>query len=118
MLFTETPLPGAYLIEPERLSDERGFFARTFCEQEFDAHGLLSRFVQCSISFNVRKGTLRGMHYQAAPHEETKLVRGTQGALCDVLVDMRPDSPTYLQWYAAELTAENRKALYIPAGFA
>lgn len=118
MIFTETPLPGAYLVTPERLEDERGFFARTFCAETFRARGLVSTFVQCSISFNRRRGTLRGMHYQAAPHAETKLVRCTMGAIHDVILDLRPDSPTCRQWFAAELTAENRAMLYIPEGLA
>ena len=118
MIFTETRLAGAYLIEPERIEDERGFFARTWCRDEFERHGLNPRLVQCNVSYNARRGTLRGMHYQAKPHEEAKLVRCTRGAIYDVIVDLRPDSPTYRQWVAAELTAENRRMLYIPEGFA
>ena len=118
MIFTETELKGAYLIEPERLEDERGFFARTFCQKEFESHGLNTRFLQCSISFNRKKGTLRGMHYQAAPHAETKLVRCTRGAIYDVIIDIRPGSPTFKHWLSAELTADNYRALYIPEGFA
>jgi dTDP-4-dehydrorhamnose 3,5-epimerase len=118
MIFTQTPLAGAYLIEPERIVDERGFFARTWCRDEFERHGLEARLVQCNISFNARRGTIRGMHYQAKPHEEVKLVRCTQGAIYDVIVDVRPDSPTYLRWIAEELTAENRRMFYIPGGFA
>lgn len=118
MIFAETKLKGAYIIEPERLEDERGFFARTFCQEEFAAHGLRTRFVQCSISFNKKKGTLRGMHYQVAPHEEAKLVRCTMGAIYDVIIDLRPGSPTFTQWVAVELTAQNRKMLYIPEGLA
>lgn len=118
MTFTETPLPGAYLIEPDRLGDERGFFARTWCAREFAAHGLNAELAQCNISFNRQAGTLRGMHFQAAPHAEAKLVRCTQGAVYDVIVDLRPDSPTHRQWYGAELTAENRHMLYVPEGFA
>jgi dTDP-4-dehydrorhamnose 3,5-epimerase len=116
--FEALPIAGAYLIEPDRLEDQRGFFARTWCREELAARGLVTELAQCSISFNRRKGTLRGMHYQVAPHEETKIVRCTMGALWDVLVDLRPDSPTYRQWTAAELTAENRRQLYIPAGCA
>ena len=116
MTFQETHLAGAYLVTPERLEDERGFFARTFCAEEFRVRGLTSTFVQCSISFTLHKGTLRGLHYQAAPHAETKLVRCTMGAIYDVIVDLRPDSPTFGKWFAAELTAENRAMLYIPAG--
>jgi dTDP-4-dehydrorhamnose 3,5-epimerase len=118
MLFNETPLKGAFLIEPERLEDERGFFARTFCRKEFEAHGLNPNIAQCSVSFNLRKGTLRGMHFQAAPHAEDKVVRCTDGAIYDVIVDLRPDSPTFTRWTATELTAENRRMFYIPAGFA
>lgn len=118
MKFIETKLKGAYIIEPERLEDERGFFARTFCQKEFEANGLNTRLVQCSISYNKRKGTLRGMHYQTAPMAEAKLVRCTRGAIYDVIVDLRPDSPTYCQWFAEELNAENSKMVYIPEGFA
>ena len=118
MIFTETKLKGSYIIEPDRLEDERGFFARTFCQEEFKAHGLNLQFVQCNISFNKRKGTLRGMHYQITPHEEEKLVRCTMGAVYDVIIDLRPDSPTFTQWVAIELTAENRKILFIPKGIA
>jgi dTDP-4-dehydrorhamnose 3,5-epimerase len=118
MLFHETPLKGAFLIEPERIEDERGFFARTFCRQEFEARGLNPDIAQCSLSFNRRKGTLRGMHFQAAPHAEDKVVRCTGGAIYDVIVDLRPDSPTFKQWTAADLTAESRRMFYIPAGCA
>lgn len=114
----ETRLKGVFIIEPERLEDGRGFFARTFCEREFAVHGLNVRFVQCNISFNKKKGTLRGMHYQVAPHKEAKLVRCTMGAIYDVTIDLRPDSPTFKQWVAVELTAENRRMLYIPEGLA
>ena len=118
MLFTETKLKGVFIIEPERLEDERGFFARTWCTQEFEAHGLNPQLVQCSISFNRKKGTLRGMHYQAAPNAEAKLIRCTMGAIYDVALDLRPGSATFKQWTAVELTAENRKMLYIPEGLA
>lgn len=118
MIFTETKLKDAYVIEPERLEDERGFFARTFCEHEFAAHGLCTRFVQCNISFNKRKGTIRGMHYQVAPHAEAKLVRCTMGAIYDVIIDLRPGSPTFAQWVAVELTAQNRRMVYVPEGLA
>jgi len=114
MWFIETKLKGAFIIEPERLEDERGFFARSFDEQEFVVRGLVARWVQCNISFNQKKGTLRGMHYQAAPHAETKLVRCTMGAIYDVIIDLRHGSPTFKQWLAVELTAENRRMLYIP----
>ena len=118
MIFAETKLKGAYVIEPERLEDERGFFARTFGHEEFAAHGLRNRFVQCSISFNQKKGTLRGMHYQVAPYEEAKLVRCTMGAIYDVIIDLRSGSPTFKQWVAVELTAQNRNMLYVPEGLA
>jgi dTDP-4-dehydrorhamnose 3,5-epimerase len=118
MIFTETKLLGAYLISPEPITDDRGFFARTWCQQEFCAHGLVSDLVQCNVSFNHRQGTLRGMHYQASPYGEAKLVRCTMGAIYDVLVDLRPTSPTFCQWTAAELTAQNRQMLYVPEGIA
>ncbi|MCX9014407.1 MAG: dTDP-4-dehydrorhamnose 3,5-epimerase [Candidatus Methanoperedens sp.] len=118
MKFTETRLKGALIIEPERLEDERGFFARTFCQKEFEAHGMNPRIVQCNISYNKHKGTLRGMHYQVAPMAEAKLVSCTKGAIYDVIIDLRPESPTYCQWLAEELNAENRKMIYIPDGFA
>ncbi|MCF6147978.1 MAG: dTDP-4-dehydrorhamnose 3,5-epimerase [Candidatus Kuenenia sp.] len=118
MIFTETKLKGAFIIEPERLEDERGFFARTWCKREFKKQGLNPELVQCNISFNKKKGTLRGMHYQEAPHEEAKLVRCTMGAIYDVIIDIRPDSQTYKKWFSVELTVENRKMLYIPEGFA
>jgi dTDP-4-dehydrorhamnose 3,5-epimerase len=118
MVFTELKLKGAYLIEPERVEDERGFFARTWCEREFEAHGLNAKLVQCSVSFNKKRGTLRGMHYQIAPHEEAKLVRCTMGAIYDVIIDLRESSETFKHWVAVELTAETHKMLYIPEGFA
>ncbi|MCB1033971.1 MAG: dTDP-4-dehydrorhamnose 3,5-epimerase [Acidobacteria bacterium] len=118
MIFHPTPLAGAFLLEPQRFEDDRGFFARTFCREEFEAHGLEPAVAQCSVSFNTLRGTLRGLHFQAPPHEEDKLVRCTRGSLFDVIVDLRPGSETYLQHYAAELTAENRLALYVPKGFA
>lgn len=118
MKFTETPLQGAYLITPDLLEDERGFFARSFCRHEFTDHGLNADFVQCNISFNKMKGTLRGMHYQISPHEEVKLVRCTAGAIYDVIIDLRAESPTFMKWFAVELTAENHKLLYIPKRFA
>lgn len=118
MIFVETPLPGAYVLEPERLEDERGWFTRTFTAEEFEARGLNPNVVHCNASFNARAGTLRGMHYQAAPHGECKLVRCTRGAVYDVVVDLRADSPVYLHWYAVELTAENGWSLYVPEGFA
>jgi dTDP-4-dehydrorhamnose 3,5-epimerase len=118
MIFVETGLQGAFIVEPERLEDVRGFFARTWCQREFEAHGLNPQLVQCSISFTKRKGTLRGMHYQAAPHEEAKLVRCTMGAIYDVMIDLRPESSTFKQHSAVVLSADNRKMVYIPEGFA
>jgi dTDP-4-dehydrorhamnose 3,5-epimerase len=117
MKFTETKLKGAYIIEPEPIEDERGFFARSWCQQEFETYGLNPNLVQCNISFNKKKGTLRGMHYQVAPHEEAKLVRCTKGGIYDVIIDLRPDSSTFKRWIAVELTADNYKMLYIPEGF-
>jgi dTDP-4-dehydrorhamnose 3,5-epimerase len=116
--FIETELRGAFLIDPERLADERGFFARAFCRKEFEQYGLNVDWVQCNISYNTRKGTLRGLHYQIAPFAEAKLARCTMGAIYDVILDLRPDSDTYRQWIAVELSAENRKMIYIPQGFA
>jgi dTDP-4-dehydrorhamnose 3,5-epimerase len=118
MLFVQTPLAGAFIIELEQKSDPRGFFARSFCMTEFEAHGLKPVVAQCNLSYNHRRGTLRGMHYQVAPATEAKLVRCTRGAIYDVIVDLRPDSPTYMQHFGAELTEENRKALYVPDMFA
>jgi dTDP-4-dehydrorhamnose 3,5-epimerase len=114
MIFVPTKLSGVYIIEPELHKDARGFFARTFCAREFEEQGLASEFVQCSVSFNRARGTLRGLHYQQAPACETKLVRCTSGGLYDVVVDVRPESPTYLRHLGVELTAQNRRALYIP----
>lgn len=116
--FLQTPLAGAYVVEPIRSEDERGFFARTWCAHEFEAHGLNTRVAQSSISFNPKKGTWRGMHYQVVPHEEAKLVRCTMGAVWDVIVDLRSDSPTYRQHFGIELSAINRKMLYVPERFA
>lgn len=118
MIFTETILPGAFLLDIEPREDERGFFSRTFCAREFEQHGLNPRVVQCSISYNRRVGTLRGMHWQSAPHEECKIIRCARGAIHDVIVDLRPESRTYRQWLAFELTAENRRQLYVPKGCA
>jgi dTDP-4-dehydrorhamnose 3,5-epimerase len=118
MIFTETSLQGAYLIDLEKHSDDRGFFARTFCEREFAACGLATRFVQASDSFNALKGTLRGMHFQVAPKAETKLVRCIAGAIYDVIIDLRPESPTRGRCFGADLTAENHRLLYVPKGFA
>lgn len=118
LIFKETSLRGAFVIDAEPRQDDRGFFARTWCEREFREHGLNPRLVQCNISFNLRKGTLRGMHYQVAPREEAKLVRCTMGAICDIIVDLRADSPTFRRHFAVTLSAENRKMLYIPEKFA
>ncbi|MCR4346781.1 MAG: dTDP-4-dehydrorhamnose 3,5-epimerase [Sulfuricaulis sp.] len=118
MIFVETRLRGAYIIELEPHVDERGFFARTFCREEFIAHGLNPDFAQCDISFNKKQGTLRGLHYQTEPFEEVKLVRCSRGAIYDVVIDLRPESPTHRQWMSVELTQENHKAVYIPEGFA
>ncbi len=118
MLFTETKLKGAFVIEPQLLEDDRGFFARTWCQRELVAQGLNPHLVQCSISFNKKKGTLRGMHYQVSPHEEVKIVRCTKGAIHDVIIDLRRESPTFKQYVAVVLKADNRKMLYIPERFA
>ncbi len=118
MIFTESSLAGAYLIEMERIEDDRGFFARSFCADEFAAHGLSTHMPQCSVSFNSRSATLRGLHYQSDPHAEDKLVRCTAGAVFDVVVDLRAGSPTRGRWLGVELTADNRRALWVPKGFA
>lgn len=118
MIFRETGIPGAVTIDLEPKSDERGFFARTWCRQEFEQQGLNPNLAQCSISFNPRKHTLRGMHFQTEPHAETKLVRCTRGAIYDVVLDLRPDSPSFRRWSGVTLTDENRQALYVPAGCA
>jgi len=118
MLFSEVRLPGVFEIQVEPHVDERGFFARTWCQQEFEARGLSPKLVQSSISMNTRKGTLRGLHFQANPFEEAKLVRCTRGAVYDVVVDLRPASPRFCDWFAAVLTAASHKALYIPEGCA
>lgn len=118
MNFVETPLKGAFIIEPERLEDDRGFFARTWCKREFEAHGLNPNMVQCNVSFNRVRGTLRGMHYQAPPFEEAKLVRCTMGAIYDVLIDLRRGSLTFKQYFAVEISSRNFLMAYIPEGFA
>jgi dTDP-4-dehydrorhamnose 3,5-epimerase len=118
MIFTASALPGAYLVDLERIEDERGFFARSFCSEEFAAQGLAASMPQSNVSFNARRGTLRGLHFQADPHAEDKLVRCTSGAVFDVIVDLRADSPTRRGWLGIELTADNRRALYVPKGFA
>src|SRR5215207_1478029 len=116
--FKETALEGAFVIEPERFDDERGFLARTFSESEFAALGIGMPMVESNIAFNTKRHTVRGMHYQRAPHAQAKLVRCTAGAVYDVIIDLRPDSETYARWVGVELTASNRLALYVPEGFA
>ena len=118
MIFAETALAGAFVIDPEPWEDARGLFARTWCAREFEVRGLETRVAQCSTSFNKRKGTLRGLHYQVPPAAETKIVRCTRGSLYDVIVDLRPNSPTFLRHVGIVLTADNRKMLYVPTGFA
>lgn len=118
MKFTPLPLAGAFLIEQERHYDERGFFARTFCSEEFKAHGLVTEWVQMSTSFNIQKDQIRGMHYQEDPYSETKIVRCTAGSIYDIMLDLRPDSPTFNQWYGDVLSGGNGKMFYIPKGFA
>jgi len=118
MIFEETKIKGVFVIEPELIEDERGFFACSWSRSEFEQRGLNPRMLQCNISFNFKRGTVRGMHYQQMPHEEAKLVRCTRGAMFDVAVDLRSESATRYQWVAAELTADNRRMLYIPEGFA
>ncbi len=118
MIFTETKLKGAYVIDIERREDSRGFFARAFCQHEFEAHGLKPVIAQANLAFNHKKGTLRGMHFQFPPSAETKLVRATRGAILDIIVDLRPESPTYLQHVAVELNEDNGSALYVPERFA
>ena len=117
MIFEATPLPGVYVLKPEKRCDSRGFFARTWCADEFAAHGLTTEFVQRNLSVNPERGTLRGMHYQAAPYQEDKLVSCTRGAIFDVVVDLRLASPTYLCWYGVELTDGDYNMLYVPKGF-
>lgn len=116
--FTETGLAGAFVIDPERFEDERGFLARSYSEAEFAARGLGVRFVESNIAFNARRHTVRGMHFQRAPHAQAKLVRCTAGAVYDVILDLRPDSETFGRWFAVELTAENHRMLFVPEGFA
>jgi dTDP-4-dehydrorhamnose 3,5-epimerase len=118
MIFTETLLPGAYIIDVEPRPDARGFFARAFCQKEFEAHELKPVIAQANVAFNHKKGTLRGMHFQFPPAAETKVVRCTRGAILDIIVDLRPESPTYLQHVAVELTEDNHRALYVPERFA
>lgn len=118
MIFTETKLKGAFILDLENREDDRGFFARTFCMKEFEQHGLKPTVAQCNLSYNHKAGTMRGMHYQTPPAAETKLVRCTRGAIYDVIIDLRPESPTYMQHIGVELTADNRRALYVPELFA
>lgn len=118
MIFRETPLAGAFVVSPEPVHDERGYFARTWCRREFDQHGLTPRWAQCNISFNPKAGTLRGMHFQAAPHAEAKMIRCTTGSVYDVIIDLRPGSPTYAQHFGILLNADNLKMLYVPEGCA
>lgn len=118
MVITETRLKGAFVIELEPFTDVRGFFARAWSEREFEDFGLNSRFVETNISFNEKRGTLRGMHYQLPPHEQAKLVRCTRGSIYDVIIDLRPESPTFKQWFPLEMSAENRLMLFVPAKFA
>jgi dTDP-4-dehydrorhamnose 3,5-epimerase len=118
MLFTPTPLAGAYVVDLEKKGDERGFFARAFCEREFQQHGLIGHFCQVNNSLSAQKGTLRGLHYQLAPKAETKLVRCVRGALYDLILDLRDSSPTLGTSFATELSAENRRMMYVPKGFA
>lgn len=118
MQFLETPLKGAFVIQPDKKADERGFFARIFCQKEFAVHNLKTNFVQCNTSYNKKKGTLRGMHYQHEPFSETKLVRCTRGSIYDVIIDLRKNSDTYCKWFAIELSEFNGTSLYIPEMFA
>src|SRR5450432_2263920 len=118
MLFSDSELPGALIVDLERHVDERGFFARSFCEREFALHGLPVRFPQCNLSYNAKRGTLRGMHFEALPSSESKLVRCVRGAIHDVIIDLRADSPSYLRWTSAVLSAANGRALFVPASFA
>lgn len=118
MRFIPLELKAAYVIEFEPINDHRGFFARTFCQKEFEKKGLVGNFVQCNVAWNKAKGTLRGMHWQAAPYSEVKLVRCSRGAIYDVIIDLRPESTTYCKWVAVELTSDNKKMLYVPEGFA
>jgi len=118
MVFKETRLKGAFIIEPENIIDDRGFFSRVWCQKEFEAQGLNPNIAQCNQSFNAIKGTLRGIHYQIVPYEEAKIIRCIRGKVYDVIVDLRSKSPTYLQWMGFELSSENRKMLYVPENFA
>jgi dTDP-4-dehydrorhamnose 3,5-epimerase len=118
LIFTPTPLPGTFVIDLERREDDRGFFARSYCQREFAEQGLNPNIAQCNVSFNAKRATLRGMHFQAPPHAEAKVVRCTQGTVWDVVLDLRAQSPTFKRWHGVELSAANRRALYIPEGVA
>lgn len=118
MIFSETILKGAYVVDIDRKNDERGYFGRSFCQHEFSSHGLKTNIAQCNVSFNRIKGTLRGMHFQLAPKAEAKLVRCTRGAIYDVIIDLRPESATFCAWTSVEITEDNSRMLYIPEGFA
>lgn len=118
MIFTETNLKGAFIIDPEPHRDERGFLAQSWSAEEFEKHGLNPRVAECNVSFSKRAGTLRGMHFQSAPHAQAKTVRCTRGAIFDAIIDLRPDSATFKQWFGVELTADNYRLLYVPEGFA
>lgn len=118
MIFTETRLQNAFLIDVQKLEDDRGFFGRTFCKREFERLGINTNVVQANVSYNKKKGTLRGMHYQAAPHGEVKIVRCTRGAIYDVIIDLRPGSPTYREWFGVELREDSYRMLYVPEDFA
>lgn len=118
MKFTETPLPGAFVIDIEPIEDERGYFARTYCREEFARHGLNPQLAQCNVSYNRRRGTLRGMHFQAKPREEAKVVWCASGSVYDVIVDLRPGSPSFRRWHAVELRAGTYRMLYVPEGLA
>ena len=118
MIFTETEISGSYLIDVKRIGDDRGFFGRLWCEREMEEMGLVSSIKQSNLGVSPLKGTLRGLHYQTAPHQEVKIIRCPRGAIYDVIVDLRPDSPTFKKWFAVELTAENSRMLYVPEGCA
>jgi dTDP-4-dehydrorhamnose 3,5-epimerase len=118
VIIEETKLKGAFTVEMEPIRDNRGFFARAWCQREFEACGMITHFVQANVTFSPSRGTIRGLHYQVAPHQEIKLVRCTRGATWDVIIDLRPESAAYLQWLAIELTSDNHRMIYIPAGFA
>jgi dTDP-4-dehydrorhamnose 3,5-epimerase len=118
LIFKETTLSGAYVIEPEKIGDDRGYFARVWCKKELQQHGLKGDIAQSNVGFSHRKGTLRGLHFQKSPHAEVKIVRCTRGSIFDVIVDLRPDSPTYKGWFGVELNEENSRMIYVPEGFA